>query len=68
MGDTRWAMSRITAHLAMADALRGASEPGLDARVGERLAISRVHDRLCLLALALGYVATIAILRRKPLT
>ena len=35
MGDTRWAMNRMTAHLAIAIALRGDREPGVDARLAE---------------------------------
>ena len=35
MNDTRWAMNRMTAHLAMASALRGNRAPGIDARLAE---------------------------------
>ena len=33
--DTRWAMNRMTAHLAMATALRGSAPPGIDGRLAE---------------------------------
>jgi len=34
-GDTRWAMNRMAAHLAMAIALRGGVDPGTDAQLAE---------------------------------
>ena len=35
MGDTRWALNRMTAHLAVAAALRGNRKAGIDARLAE---------------------------------
>jgi len=35
LNDTRWAMNRMTAHLAMAAALRGGRAPSVDARLAE---------------------------------
>jgi tetratricopeptide (TPR) repeat protein len=35
MGDTRWALNRMTAHLAVADALRGERPAGIDGRLAE---------------------------------
>lgn len=35
LNDTRWAMNRMTAHLAIAIALRGSRAPGVDARLAE---------------------------------
>jgi hypothetical protein len=56
MADTRWAMNRLTAHLAMATALRGSRAPGIDARISEAT----------LLALTDRQTRAIAILESLP--
>src|SRR4051812_47752573 len=40
MADTRWAMNRITAHLATATALRGPRAAGIDARLAEAILLT----------------------------
>lgn len=54
LNDTRWAMNRMTAHLAMAAVLRGTQPPGVDARLAEAM----------LLALADRQTRALAILDR----
>lgn len=44
-GDTRWAMNRMTAHLAMANALAGGAAPDIDGRLAEAVLLTLANHQ-----------------------
>lgn len=55
--DTRWAMNRLTAHLAMATALGSATDPGMDGRLAEVMLLTLANRQTRALAM-LGRLTT----------
>lgn len=51
MGDTRWALNRMTAHLAIAAALRGERKAGIDAKLAEATLLALTDRQTRALAL-----------------